>query len=92
MHDKIAEPNGPRNRIYTVINTAIRIDQNASYPTNLVLGRAREFAKVKDGSWGVLRDVVHFSMLKFKRHCRVRQQMCREFELGDTGRLLQEEG
>ena len=73
-------------------NTAIRIDQNASYPTNLVLGRAREFAKAKDGSWGVLRDVVHFSMLKFTRNYRVRQQMCHEFELGDTGRLLQEEG
>jgi hypothetical protein len=75
-----------------VINTVIRIDQHASSPTSLVLGRAREFTKAKDGSWGVPRDVVHFSMLKFKRNYRVRQQMCHELELGDTGRLLLEEG
>ena len=75
-----------------MINTVIRIDQNASSPTNLVLGRAREFTKAKDGSWGVLRDVMHFSMLKFKRHYRVRQKCAASSELGDTGRLLQEEG
>lgn len=92
LADPDRSPCRPRNRIYTVINTAIRIDQSSSYPTNLVLERAREFAKAKDGSWEALQDVVYFSMLKFKRNYRVRQQLCNEFELGDSGRLLLEEG
>jgi hypothetical protein len=92
VHDNISEENGPRNRIYTVINTAIRIDQHQSYPTGLVLERGREFAKAKDGSWDVLRDVVYCSMLKFKRNYKVRQQMCQEFRLGNSALLLLEEG
>ena len=57
-----------------------------------MIQRANEFGKAKDGSWSVLRNVVYFSMLKFKRNYKVRQQMCQEFELGDSARLLLEEG
>ena len=92
VHDQIAENEGPRNRIYAVINTSIRIDQHTSYPSSLVIERAREFAKARDGSWDVLRNVVYFSLLKFKRNYKVRQQMCQEFQLSENALMLLEEG
>jgi hypothetical protein len=91
VHDKIAEVNGPRNRVYVVINTAIRIDQSSTYPTTLVLEKSKEFARAKDGSWIILRDIVYYSLLKFKRIYKVRQRMCQEFEFRDSAQMLLEE-
>jgi predicted phosphodiesterase len=91
VHDKIAEINGSHNRIYTVINTAIRIDQSSTYPTSLILEKAKEFSRANDGSWDILRDIVYLSLLKFKRLYKVRQQMCQEFDIKGNAQMFLEE-